>query len=69
MGKFLTILLQIQKKIKVPHERMALRNFVLFPLREISPKWIHPITRKNIDELIDELSDIDKKSILKVDYS
>tara|TARA_B100001123_G_C15334124_1_gene1032211 strand:+ start:3677 stop:4219 length:543 start_codon:yes stop_codon:yes gene_type:complete len=57
------------KKIKVPHERMALRNFVLFPLREISPKWIHPITRKNIDELIDELSDIDKKSILKVDYS
>ena len=57
------------KKIKVPHERMALRNFVLFPLREICPKWVHPITGKNIDELIDELSDIDKKSILKVQYS
>ena len=52
--------------IKIPHERLSLRNFVLFPLKEICPDWIHPITRKNIDHLIDELSEIDKKSILKV---
>ena len=54
------------KIIKIPHERLTLRNFVLFPLKEISPEWQHPITRKKIDELIDELSLIDKKSILKV---
>ena len=52
--------------IKIPHERLSLRNFVLFPLKEICPNWIHPLTRKNIDHLIDELSEIDKKSILKV---
>ena len=57
------------KTIKIPHERLTLRNFVLFPLREICPKWFHPITGKNVDELINDLSDIDKKSILKVQYS
>jgi len=57
------------KIIRVPHERLGLRNFVLFPLREICPEWFHPKTGKKIDELIDELTDIDKKSILKVQYS
>ena len=52
--------------IKIPHERLSLRNFVLFPLKEICPEWIHPLTRKNIDDLIEQLSEIDKKSILKV---
>ena len=57
------------KTIKIPHERLTLRNFVLYPLKEICPDWNHPVTGKNIDELIDELSDIDKKSILKVQYT
>ena len=55
--------------IKIPHERLSLRNFVLFPLKEICPNWIHPVTRKSIDELIDGLSEINKKSILKVEHS
>ena len=50
----------------VPHEKLSYRNFVLFPLKEICPDWVHPVTRKNIDHLIGDLSEIDKKSILKV---
>ena len=38
-----------------PHPRAHLRNFVLFPLSEISPNWIHPILNKKIDYLIDKL--------------
>ena len=65
-GKVLEFITNMGEKIKIPHERLNLRNFVLFPLKEICPGWIHPSTRKNIDDLIDELSEIDKKSILKV---
>ena len=68
-GKILEIKLTESETIKVPHKRLYMRNFVLFPLKEISPDWIHPLSRKNINELIDELSEIDKKSILKIQHT
>ena len=42
-------------KITVPHKSMSSRNFVLYPLKEICPSWIHPLTKKNIDNLIKDL--------------
>jgi len=54
---------------KVPHEELIHRNFVLFPLREISPNWIHPKTKDSIDVLIRNLPNEDKKSILKIKKS
>ena len=54
---------------KVPHEKLIYRNFVLFPLQEIAPKWIHPETKDSIDVLINKLSNEDKKSILKIKKS
>tara|TARA_B100000686_G_C16318290_1_gene726876 strand:- start:155 stop:658 length:504 start_codon:yes stop_codon:yes gene_type:complete len=39
----------------LPHKSMIERNFVLHPLKEICPDWIHPITKKNIDVLIKNL--------------
>ena len=41
----------------LPHERLEARNFVLHPLKEISPNWTHPKTKKNIDILIHNLKD------------
>ena len=52
--------------LTVPHKRLASRNFVLFPLHEITPTWKHPKTKENISALIDKLSEEDKKSILMV---
>ena len=52
--------------LSVPHKKMTLRNFVLFPLKEIIPDWTHPKTKENIDVLIEKLSYEDKKSILKL---
>ena len=54
---------------KVPHEKLTYRNFVLLPLQEIAPKWIHPKTKESIDVLVDKLSNEDKKSILKIKKS
>ena len=42
--------------LNLPHPRCHLRNFVLYPIKEIDPSWSHPILHKNIDFLIDDLS-------------
>ena len=53
----------------VPHKELHRRNFVLFPLREIFPKWKHPVTNEDINLLIEKLSEHDKMSILKTEKS
>ncbi len=50
----------------IPHKKLSFRNFVLYPLKEISPKWKHPETNEFIDDLIDKLSTEQKNSILKI---
>ena len=54
---------------KVPHEKLIYRNFVLFPLQEVAPKWAHPKTKDSIDVLINKLPNEEKKSILKIKKS
>ena len=45
----------LKMQINLPHKDMDTRNFVLYPLKEISPNWIHPKTKKKIDVLIENL--------------
>ena len=40
----------------IPHPRLHLRNFVLYPILEIDPKWSHPILKQNVQFLINKLS-------------
>ena len=42
----------LSKDIVIPHKRMSKRNFVLIPLFEIAPYWVHPKTNKSIKKLI-----------------
>ncbi len=44
------------KNLILPHPRAHLRNFVLYPIVEIDPKWLHPIYRKNAQFFINKLS-------------
>ena len=39
----------------IPHPRMYERAFVLKPLAEIAPDWLHPSTGKHINQLIEDL--------------
>lgn len=36
----------------LPHPRMHERAFVLYPLRDIARNWVHPVSRKQINDLI-----------------
>ena len=54
--RFLKSIFLKKELIKLPHPRCHMRNFVLYPIKEIDPFWIHPILHKNIDFLIEDLT-------------
>ena len=62
-------LIKENKLLKLPHPRSHVRNFVLYPIKEIDPKWIHPIFRKNVDFLIDQLSQNSRIEITRLHKS
>ena len=41
--------------LTLPHPRLAARAFVLLPLQEVAPDWVHPVTGKALSEMIAEL--------------
>ena len=45
-----------KKNLKIPHEKCHIRNFVLYPILQINPEWVHPIIKKNVKFLINNLS-------------
>lgn len=39
----------------VPHPRMEGRAFVVLPLNDVAPDWVHPMTRRTVAEMVDNL--------------
>ena len=62
-------LIKNNKLLKLPHPRSHNRNFVLYPIKEIDPGWIHPTFNKNVDFLISQLSKISRIEITRLSKS
>ncbi len=45
------------KVLHIPHKHIEDRNFVLVPLNEIEPDFIHPVTKKKISEILQNSKD------------
>ena len=56
-------------QITLPHPKSHLRNFVLYPILEIDPNWSHPISKKNVRFLIDNLSQKSRIEITRLKKS
>ena len=46
-----------QKNLQIPHPRMHQRNTVLLPFNDIDPNVIHPVLKKSISQLLNNLKD------------
>ncbi len=46
--------------LTVPHPFIQERKFVLAPLAEILPDWIHPVFQKSVSQLLEECQDPSK---------
>jgi 2-amino-4-hydroxy-6-hydroxymethyldihydropteridine diphosphokinase len=49
--------------LEIPHPRMHKRRFVLDPMCDIDRRAVHPILKRNIAQLLEELRDTDQKVI------
>jgi len=46
-----------EKGIEIPHPRLSERRFVLIPLAELAPHFVHPVLKVTIRELLDTTQD------------
>ncbi|MEX0312102.1 MAG: 2-amino-4-hydroxy-6-hydroxymethyldihydropteridine diphosphokinase [Tateyamaria sp.] len=51
-------------QLLLPHPRMHERAFVLVPLADVAPDWIHPITRRSVSQMRDALSEADRNAVV-----
>lgn len=45
------------KKLSIPHADLHNREFVLMPLKEIAPGFIHPVLKETVSNIVKKLTD------------
>jgi 2-amino-4-hydroxy-6-hydroxymethyldihydropteridine diphosphokinase len=50
--------------LTIPHPRLHQRRFVLMPMNELDPLWIHPILKQSMAQLLTEVFDLSQVGLL-----
>jgi 2-amino-4-hydroxy-6-hydroxymethyldihydropteridine diphosphokinase len=48
----------------LPHPRLQDRAFVLVPLNDVAPDWIHPVSGQSVAEMLNNLPESDRKAVV-----
>ena len=50
--------------LKIPHPELEKRKFVLIPINEICPEFLHPVSNQSINQLLIQCQDVSKIDII-----
>ena len=60
---------RIPETLMVPHPRIQERAFVLIPLADIAPGWVHPVLNFSVIEMLEAIPDADLADISRLDVA
>jgi len=63
---FYNNLIYKNEKLNIPHPEILLRDFVLIPLNEIAPDFVHPVTNQKIRDI--NYTELERHIIQKLNY-
>ncbi|GBR24671.1 2-amino-4-hydroxy-6-hydroxymethyldihydropteridine pyrophosphokinase [Acetobacter orleanensis NRIC 0473] len=49
-------LCQTDSQLTLPHPRADERAFVLLPLQDVAPQWVHPVSGRTLAELLPDVA-------------
>jgi len=51
-------------RLILPHPRLQDRAFVLVPLADVAPEWVHPVSGRTVRQMCDALSKDEKRAVV-----
>ncbi len=52
------------ENLTIPHPRLGERKFVLYPLADIIPEFLHPINNQTITEILKQCTDVSQVTLI-----
>ena len=59
--------MRVPDELLLPHPRLHERAFVLVPLCEIAPNWVHPVLRLTVAEMVARLPEWEVEAVERID--
>lgn len=54
---------QAPSELILPHPRLQDRAFVLIPLLDVAPNWVHPLLGETVEQMLSHLSSEDREGV------